>query len=187
MTRPKSAVLMAQEFIAPSLTVDGIAVDATAGNGHDTAFMAKRLKKGKVYSFDIQQQALDQTANLLGKQGLRERVKLIKDGHEQLDKYTDGPVDAVMFNLGYLPGGDHNIITEPENTVTALQKAIKILRVGGRISLVVYTGHDGGLNELNAVKEFLEELDSRGYWVIFTKFVNRPPNAPVSFFIERVI
>lgn len=187
MTRSRSAVAMAQAFIAPCLTNDGVAVDATAGNGNDTAFLARHMEQGKVYAFDIQQQALDNTATLLKQQELLERVELILAGHEKIDQFVKKPVDAVMFNLGYLPGSDHSVITRPQNTVIALKKAIDLIRVGGRISLVVYTGHNGGLEELHAVEELLRELDSRSYWVTVTKFVNRPPTAPICFFVERVI
>ncbi|MBM7855503.1 16S rRNA C1402 N4-methylase RsmH [Desulfohalotomaculum tongense] len=182
----RSAVAMAHQFIASNLPVDGTAIDATAGNGNDTVFLAQHLKKGRVFAFDIQKQALDNTADLLKQQGIMDRVKLIHDGHQNIDNYVQEPVDAVMFNLGYLPGGDHCIITKPDSTVEALQKAVRLLKVGGKISLVVYTGHEGGLEEFNAVEAAIKELDSRNYWVVGVRFVNRPAAAPVSFFIERV-
>ena len=145
MTRPRSAVAMAQEFIIPCLSVRSVAVDATAGNGNDTVFLAQHIGQGMVYSFDIQREALAQTATLLEQKGLQTRVKLILAGHERIDQYVKAPLDAVMFNLGYLPGGDHHIITQPQNTTTALQRAIELLKIGGRISLVVYTGHSGAV------------------------------------------
>lgn len=185
--RQISAVALAHKFIAAGLPEDGIAVDATAGNGNDTAFLAELMPKGIVYSFDIQQQALVQTKTILDNQGLSKRVNLINDGHQNIDNYIQDPVDAVMFNLGYLPKGDHSIITKPSNTVVALEKSIKMLKVGGRISLISYIGHEGGLDELAAVQDCLRSLDSQAYWVTCLNFVNRPPTAPVSFYIERVI
>jgi SAM-dependent methyltransferase len=184
--RQKSAVTLAHQFIVEALPEDGLALDATAGNGNDTALLAEKLPRGIVYSFDIQQDALDKTATLLEKQGLTDRVKLIKDGHQNIDRYIDGQLDAVMFNLGYLPKGDHSIITKPENTVVALQKAIKMLKLGGRISIIVYIGHQGGLYELVAVENCLKDLDAQSYWVTSLKFINRPPTAPISYYIERV-
>lgn len=50
----------------------------------------------------------------------------------------------VAFNLGYLPGGDKTIITEPRTTLEALKVSKDILMPGGLISLVVYVGHPGG-------------------------------------------
>ncbi|MEG6615914.1 class I SAM-dependent methyltransferase [Peptococcaceae bacterium 1198_IL3148] len=182
----KSAVALAHQFIANALPENGVAVDATAGNGNDTVFLAEKMPKGTVYSFDIQPEALAQTKVLLEKQGLS-NVKLIHDGHQNIDSHLSGPVDAAMFNLGYLPKGDHSITTKPDNTVVALDKVTKMLKVGGRISLIVYTGHPGGLDELMAVENYLSGLDSLSYWVTGLKFINRPPTAPVSFFVERVI
>ncbi|MBO8137281.1 MAG: class I SAM-dependent methyltransferase [Desulfotomaculum sp.] len=182
----RSAVAMAHEFIAANLDENGVAVDATAGNGNDTLFLAQHLKKGKVFAFDIQEQAINNTAELLKEHGLIKTVNLIRDGHENMDQYVNEPVDAVMFNLGYLPGGDHGIITRPESTAAALDKALQLLKVGGKISIVVYTGHEGGLEELNAVEKTLHKLDSHLFWVVGTRFINRPANAPVLFFIERV-
>lgn len=50
----------------------------------------------------------------------------------------------IAFNLGYLPGGDKTLITEPHTTLKALNVAKDILTPGGLISLVVYVGHPGG-------------------------------------------
>lgn len=185
----RRAVAMAQEYIAQGLSSGAMVVDATAGNGRDTLFLASALGingVGLVYSFDIQQQALESTSGLLEQHGLRDKVKLINDGHQHMEEYIDHPVDAVMFNLGYLPGGDHSVITKTENTVKALNTAINLLRVGGRISLVVYTGHQGGTEELEGVKGVLTQLNSVNYWVVGINFVNRPPTAPVIFFVERM-
>ena len=183
----KSAVAMAHKFIGLDTIITGLAVDATAGNGKDTVFLAQRLaKNGKIYSFDIQEQALQQTASLLKQQGLDKQVKLIFDGHQNIDKYVYQQLDAVMFNLGYLPGGDHSITTIPENTVKALNITTELLKVGGKISLVVYTGHKGGLAELAAIETTLSELDANTYWITKLNYINRPLTAPVLIFIERM-
>ncbi|MTI79957.1 MAG: 16S rRNA (cytosine(1402)-N(4))-methyltransferase [Firmicutes bacterium] len=182
----RSAVAMAHEFVSVNLPEDGTAVDATAGNGNDTVFLSRHLPKGKVFSFDVQEQALNNTAKLLEQQGQSSNgIELIHDGHQNMDRYISDPVDVVMFNLGYLPGSDHSIITKPDNTKTALQKAIQFLNIGGKISIVVYTGHQGGMEELFAVEEVLKVLDSRRYWIVELRHVNRPTTAPVSFYIER--
>ncbi len=185
MFKAHSVVAMAKEFIADSLPVDAVVVDATAGNGHDTLFLAQQLKgKGKVYSFDIQKEALEQTAKLLKENMLHTNVKLIHDGHENIVNHIQEPLDAVMFNLGYLPGGDHSIVTKPESTVKALEGAVKLLKQGGKISVAVYIGHQGGLQELAAVEKFIAQLDTRMYWAIKIEFVNRT-SAPVLFLIRK--
>ncbi|WP_031514841.1 class I SAM-dependent methyltransferase [Desulfofalx alkaliphila] len=183
----KRAVDIAQQFIGQSLPSGGLAVDATAGNGNDTLFLARTVgRSGRVFAFDIQQEALDKTAQLLEEHHLLDVVNLVHSGHQNMEEHVKEPVDAVMFNLGYLPGGDHKIITEPENTVSALNSAIKMLKVGGKISLVVYTGHRGGADELNAIEQVVSSLDSHAYWAVTISFANRPPTAPVIFLIERV-
>ena len=70
------------------------------------------------------------------------------DGHQNMDKYVSekGRVKAVMFNLGYLPGGDHNISTKPSTTIDAIKKAMNIIATGGLISIVVYL-EDTGLRK----------------------------------------
>lgn len=50
----------------------------------------------------------------------------------------------VAFNLGYLPGGEKQVITRSETTLLALEAAKRILAPGGLISIVVYLGHPGG-------------------------------------------
>lgn len=50
----------------------------------------------------------------------------------------------VTFNLGYLPGGDKNLITKVDTTLQALQAASNVLQPGGLISIVAYVGHPGG-------------------------------------------
>lgn len=95
-----------------------IVVDATMGNGYDTKYLAEKVgEEGFVYSFDIQETALKSTKKRLDKENLSDRVKLILDGHENMDKYVEGEVSCVLFNLGYLPRADHNIYGRTFQTV----------------------------------------------------------------------
>ena len=119
---------IAQKQVAEVQREGDRAVDATAGNGWDTLFLARLVgPDGRVYAFDIQQAALDETAALLRKNKLLERVDLIHAGHEAMASYVKEPVAAVMFNLGYLPGGDHSIVTRPESTLRGLAAALQLL------------------------------------------------------------
>ena len=107
-----------------------IVVDATMGNGYDTKYLAEKVgEEGFVYSFDIQETALKSTKKRLDKENLSDRVKLILDGHENMDKYVEGEVSCVLFNLGYLPRADHNIITKPETTIKAIKHSLNLLTV----------------------------------------------------------
>ncbi|WP_347487559.1 class I SAM-dependent methyltransferase [Desulfoscipio sp. XC116] len=182
-----NAVLLAQQFVGEVLHKGCVAVDATAGNGYDTLFLANIVgESGRVYAFDIQQAALDITARRLKQFGLENNVKLIHDGHENMNLHIDSPVDACTFNLGYLPGGDHNSITGPSTTVKALQIALDLLKPGGRISLVVYTGHPGAGEESRAVEEMAAQLNPSLFGVLKVTFINRSLSAPFLIFIERV-
>ena len=133
-------------------------IDATVGNGHDTVFLANCVGEGgRVIGFDIQERALELTRCRLLENGIAlERVSLFSRGHEFMGECVTGPVGAVMFNLGYLPGGDHSITTQTAGTVSALEQAWKLLRPGGLISMLCYRGHPGALDETNAVRRWLE-------------------------------
>ena len=72
--------------------------------------------------------------------------------------YVGGRVDAVMFNLGYLPGADKSVITQSATTCAALDQAIRLLRTGGLVSIMVYPGHAGGVKEAEGVTAWLARL-----------------------------
>lgn len=139
-----------------------IVIDATAGNGHDTVFLAERVGPyGKVYAFDIQQAALDQTAARLAEAQLT-NVRLICMDHAQMLSVVEprhhGRISTVMFNLGYLPRGNKAIITHSASTVTAIRAAMELLRDGGAITILAYPGHPGGDAELAAVEQLVDEI-----------------------------
>lgn len=163
-----------------------VAIDATAGNGNDTAFLAGLVgKKGKVFSFDIQQRAIEKTKEKLESLGIRERVELIHDGHQNLNNYVTGNIKAVMFNLGYLPGGDHNIGTKGNSTIEAIKKSMELLPVCGVISIVVYYGGDSGFDEKNAVLEFVRTIDCKTFSVMQLEYVNQVNCPPLLICIEK--
>ena len=181
-----SAVNLVHVLIAPALPAGGVAIDATAGNGLDALFLADRVgPAGRVYAFDVQAMALEKTKNLLAAHGAEKQVSLINRGHEDLAQVVTEAVDAVIFNLGYLPGGDHGLITKPDTTITALQSAINLLRPGGRIGLTVYTGHPGARNELAALEDYAKGLSPEVFSVAQTTFLNRSLQAPVVFLVEK--
>lgn len=182
-----NAVLLAQKFLGEILSDGSVAVDATAGNGHDTLFLAQAVgDSGKVYAFDIQRQAVENTAALLRQRGLEQRVELIWAGHQSMAQYINGPVDGFIFNLGYLPGGDHATTTGPATTVQAVESSLNLVKPGGRIGIVVYTGHSGGDAESRAVEELAAHLDPAYFGVLKVSLLNRPATAPFLILIERV-
>jgi 16S rRNA C1402 N4-methylase RsmH len=148
----------AQRFVSTALPSGGIAIDATAGNGHDTLFLANRVGPGgTVYAIDIQQSALDRTAARLLAAGLS-NVELVLGDHAELGQLLPetirGRVQAIMFNLGYLPGGNQQLVTRPERTLLALEGAQEFLAPGGILSVLAYRGHPGGAEETKAVRRW---------------------------------
>ncbi len=144
-----------------------LAVDATAGNGHDTLFLAELAgtASGKVAAFDVQASAISATRERLEKAGLGCAAELFLCGHEKMGEVLGadwrGNVNAVFFNLGYLPRGDHGVTTLPDTTLRALDAAWEMLAPGGFISLTVYTRHDGGFEESSRVAEWADKMRSR--------------------------
>lgn len=143
----------------------GYAIDATAGTGVDTLMLAKAAgRRGQVFSFDIQQDALDRTQERLDKedQAKLASVQLILDSHATMSQYIPeaqhGKIQVIMFNLGYLPTGDLSIITEPESTLTALASAFDLLAIRGILTIVLYPGHAGGAEEAEAVQAWASSL-----------------------------
>ena len=65
----------------------------------------------------------------------------------------------VTFNLGYLPGGNKELITKPETTLSALIQAYDYLTKDGIISLIVYRGHpEDNMNMINWKNDEGKEL-----------------------------
>lgn len=156
-------VELAHELVAPALASGDLAIDATCGNGLDTLFLASKVgPAGRVYSFDIQPQAIETTRARLIREGLIKRVHLVLGTHSKLDfalqPEAAGKIKAVMFNLGYLPGGDKTIITRAQSTLIALEKASSLLSARGRISVLCYTAHTGGQLETERINAWLDGL-----------------------------
>ena len=172
---------MAHQFLAEVITKEDVVVDATMGNGHDTAFLAQLT--GQVYAFDIQEQALVNTQERLEKLGLQ-HVRLILDGHQHVDQYVE-TIKAAIFNLGYLPGSDKKIITIPSSTLEAIRILLDRLEKKGKIIIVSYYGHDGGIEEKNSVEELLTTLPQKEWSVLKYQFINQINCPPICYVIEK--
>lgn len=162
-----------------------VCVDATAGNGYDTLKLADLVgEEGRVYSFDVQKDAILKTRDLLEGQGFQERVDLIQDTHGNIDKHISDQIDFVIYNLGYLPGGDKSIRTEADTTITSIDKAVRIMKSGAVMLVTAYRGHQGGFAEYEAVKEYLGNLPQNKYNVFEFSFINQKNNPPVTIGVE---
>ncbi|MEG2789558.1 MAG: class I SAM-dependent methyltransferase [Romboutsia sp.] len=163
-----------------------IVIDATMGNGYDTKYLAQKVgENGLVYSFDVQEEAIKNTKKRLEKENLFNRVKLILDGHENIDMHVNNEVSCVLFNLGYLPRAKHKVITKAETTVRAIQKSLKLLKPNGIVSLAIYTGHEGGMDEFNAIFDYVEKLNQSEFSVLNCNFVNQVNHPPRLILIEK--
>ena len=177
----------AQTLLKMSIAEGDIAVDATAANGHDTLFLANLVgDDGYVYAFDVQKEAVDATLHRLLDNALEHRAIVLKDGHENVEKYVHKPVAAAIFNLGYLPGSNHDIVTRPNTTIQALESLLKLLKVGGMIVLVVYHGHKGGKDERDEVIQFVSELPQKHIHVLRYEFINQKNDPPFILALEKV-
>lgn len=156
-----------------------IAIDFTMGNGNDTLFLSQVANH--VYSFDIQEIALVETRKKIGN---KDNVSLILDSHENFDLYVER-FDIGIFNLGYLPNGNHQITTMANITIKTLKKALLKINNKGTIYLVIYIGHDQGKQESLEIEEYIQQLNHKHYNIASFKMLNKK-NAPYVIEIEKI-
>ena len=175
-----------RHFMTLQVKPGDVCIDATVGNGHDTEYLARLVgDEGKVIGFDIQKDALDSAALQLG--NLLSRTELHLESHENMDKYAEeGTVSLIVFNFGYLPGGDHSVATRKETSIPAVKKGLQLLRKGGVMVLCVYSGGDSGIEERDAVLNFAAGLNPKDYLVMKTDYYNRRNNPPIPVVIVKL-
>lgn len=182
MKQKINTLAILREFIKGHIRPGDFCLDATAGRGHDTAFLAELVgREGRVLAFDIQQEALSSTKGLLEEKGLLGQVELIHDGHQHLNQYVQGEiVDGIVFNFGYLPGADHDLSTLGETSILAIEQGLNVLKKGGIMSLCIYHGGDSGFEERDLIMGYLATVNYKQYTVLVTEFYNRPNNPPIA-------
>ena len=177
-----TAVKFVQDFLAARLGCPRLCIDATCGNGGDTAFLCSiTAPEGKVLGFDIQPEAIASTRNTLEKKGIpAEKYALHCDSHANLLQYVQpGTADAVMFNFGWLPGADHSVFSTADSSVPALKAALEAVRPGGVVSAILYSGQVIGTGEKQTVLEFLRALPLKSFTVLVCDFANWAETAPL--------
>lgn len=164
-----------------------VAVDATMGNGHDTLKLAQNLMpNSKLYAFDIQEEAIVKTREKLINSDLScDNYELICDGHQNLDEYINEAISFAIFNLGYLPGGDHEKTTKWSTTKEAISKVLKKLDGNGLLAIVVYPGHEAGSEEATGLTSYLSNLDQIDFSVMKLEVINQINEPPFVYLIER--
>lgn len=182
----KSARFWAKEMIEEALFSGARVVDATMGNGYDTLWLCELVgENGKVYAFDIQQEAVNHTAERLEKASVRERAALFCMGHERMLEAVHEPVDAVLFNLGWLPGAEHGVTTQTSTTLQAVEAALALLKEEAVMTICIYPGHEEGTHELHSLLEWAAKLDDRRYDAMLKHYVNQPNDPPQMLAIRK--
>ncbi|MDQ0272257.1 class I SAM-dependent methyltransferase [Cytobacillus purgationiresistens] len=179
-----------RDLLKKAITPGDIVIDGTLGNGHDTLFLAQLIgSTGRVYGFDIQEAAILATKGRLAEHQLSDRVTLFHQGHETIIECIPpihhGKITGAVFNLGYLPGGDKDIVTRPNTTISAIDQLLDILAPEGIIVLVIYHGHPEGAVERDYILRYLKTVDQNRAHILQYQFINQMNNPPFIVAIEK--
>ena len=176
---------LAHRFLRSHVQPGDLCIDATAGRGFDTKLLCELTgETGRVLAFDIQEEAVKSTRNLLADNGLTAEVHL--ESHANLAEFAKaGTVSCIVFNFGWLPRGSHEIFTHADSSIAALEASLRLLRVGGALSLCVYYGGANGYEERDAVLEALRGVDDSRFSVLCCDWRNRAGDPPIAVFIWR--
>ena len=180
-----TAVKFVQDFLTARLTAPKLCVDATCGNGGDTAFLCGLAgASGRVLGFDIQPEAIASTRKHLEQKGLE--AELICDSHANLLQYVQpGTADAVMFNFGWLPGADHGVFSQAQSSIPALEAALTALRPGGVLSAILYSGKVIGSDEKTEILSWMRSQPLKKCTVLVCDFANWAETAPLPCFLLK--
>lgn len=184
----KGIIQYSHELLTTSIKKGELAIDATCGNGNDTLVLSELVgDDGRVLAFDVQEQAIHHTKELLNKHEIT-NVQLIHDSHAHINKYLHGTdqIGGAIFNLGYLPRSNKEIITQGETTVHALKEILQNLKINGITVLVVYHGHEGGKEEKQTLLEYVIQLNQRQFQVLRYGYINQKNNPPFIVAIKKL-
>ena len=141
----------AHELWAGLLKPDDTAIDASCGNGRDTLQLARLLPQGVVFALDIQKIAIEKTKA----RGIQGNIFFFEQSHETFPKEAyQRPVKLIIYNLGYLPGGDRSLTTQTKTSLKSLEKACHLIIKDGAISMMLYPGHEEGGKEKEALLSY---------------------------------
>lgn len=155
-----------------------VAVDATLGNGYDTDFLAELFSK--VYAFDIQEEPC-----IKYKEKNIVNVEVINDSHHLFNTYINTKVDCIIYNLGFLPGGDKSITTNHITSLESIKLGLELLNSGGMMVICIYRGHNEGKVEETCILQYLKELPKNKYGVMVQSYLNRQDISPMMVIVEK--
>ncbi|HIV67991.1 MAG TPA: methyltransferase domain-containing protein [Candidatus Butyricicoccus stercorigallinarum] len=182
-----NTLTLVHHYLAQFIRPGDFVIDATAGNGRDTAFLCELTgERGQVLAFDIQPQAVENTRRRLAETGWDAVGRVVLDSHANMARYAQpGSVDCIVFNLGWLPGGDHSIFTRPDSTIAAIEAGLTLLRDGGLLCVSIYYGGASGYEERDALLDYVATIDPARYTVLTVQFANRAGDPPIPVFILK--
>jgi predicted methyltransferase len=178
----------AQRRCLSALYPGAVAIDATAGNGLDTQFLAQHVgATGRVYAIDLQPAAIERVVARLNETGQSQWVQCMVADHSRLEQLVApehaGRVACAVFNLGYLPLSDKSIATSAASTIPAIDAASRLLEPGGHLSILAYVGHQGGAEESAAVENWVAAHS--GEFQFEKLFDANNPQSPVLWSLRR--
>jgi 23S rRNA U2552 (ribose-2'-O)-methylase RlmE/FtsJ len=175
-----------RHFILQHLGCGEVAVDFTMGNGNDTLFLSKTVgEEGRVYAFDIQEEALFATRVRLSEEKAPENYQLICASHHRVREFVHEPIKAGVFNLGYLPrSGKKALTTMRETTMPAVEAAIDMLLPDGVLIIAIYPGHEEGALEGEMLREYFRTTSR--FKICPSEFhILNSPTSPYFYLVEK--
>lgn len=182
-----NTLTLAHRFLREKVKPGDFCIDATAGRGFDTVLLCELAgPEGKVLAFDIQEDAVACTREKLATGGYDKMGTVYLESHSRMDLYAaEESVDCIVFNFGYLPGGDKQLFTHADTSCEAILKGLKLLKTGGAMCLSLYYGGPNGYGERDAILDLVRSLDPKKFTVIICEFANRKGDVPFPVFILK--
>lgn len=182
---------LSKQYFNRLLKCGDIAIDATCGNGHDTEYLSSLIlspNSGMLYALDIQDQALESAKKMIQNkfpQSIHERIHFLKQCHSSFPKeIVKKSVQLIVYNLGYLPGGNKEITTIGNTTLKSIENSLELISDTGAICITCYPGHPAGAIEEQLVIEFVGKLDYKQWICCHHRFINRD-KSPSLILIQR--
>lgn len=163
------------------ITSKSYVIDATCGNGHDALFILQQNPM-HLFCIDIQEAALKNTQARVSR---FQNFSLHFGCHSSFPMAID-PIDLIVYNLGYLPGGNKGLTTQTETSLTSIENGIKLLNTNGLMSITLYPGHEEGEREEKKVLKHVSILSEKNFRVTSHRWV-RASKAPSLLLIEKLL